>query len=359
MLIPPEDFLEKEVELNDVFLDPNNPRFLIESEGVAPESKITEDLVQQKCLSKMMKYGIEDLKESIKKVGFVQIDKVVVRSLKKGSFVVVEGNRRIAALKILEKEIEENEIQLDDAICKTIFKFHVIVYTGNEKDIAWIIQGLRHISGIRNWPSYQQAEVLVKFAHEKKIRVREAANIVGIKPPNASKLVRAWYGYQQAKNDEDYGQYVKPDNFSYFAEVIFGKPVLQEWLKWDEKENRFCDLANLKKLLSWMFPEEGKDPRLTSAMQLRDTLAPIMSQHPELFKKWENDESMTIEKLNFELGKHSATEVREWLEKIDDFNDDMKELPIMKIEAKKADFKEKFKETLKIIKKHLAILEKL
>lgn len=358
MLLPPKDFLEKKIELKDIFLDPNNPRFSTESEGQTPDSKVQEDSVQQKSLEKMMRYSLEDLKESIKKVGFVQIDKVVVRPLKTGGFVVVEGNRRIAALKSLEKEI--NEIQLDDDVRKTIFSFNVIVYTGNEKDIAWIIQGLRHISGIRNWPSYQQAEVLVKLAHEKKIRVREAANIVGIKPPNAARLVRAWHGYQEAKNDEDFGQYVRPDNFSYFDEVIFTKPVLQDWLKWDEKENRFCDPANLKKFLSWIFPgDDGKPPRLVSAMQLRDTLAPAMSRHQELFKRWENDESMTIERLIFELGKHSATEAKEWLEKIDDFNNDMRELPILKIEDKKADFKERLEVTLRIIQKHLAILEKL
>ena len=49
-------------------------------------------------------------------------------------------------------------------------------------------------------------------------------------------------------------------------------------------------------------------------MQLRDTLAEVISDHPELLRRWENDENMTIEKLNFELGKHSTTEVSEWLE---------------------------------------------
>ena len=37
----------------------------------------------------------------------------------------------------------------------------------------------------------------------------------------------------------------------------------------------------------------------------------------------------------------------------------MKELPVVKIEEKKADFKEKLEETLKIVQKHLAILAKL
>lgn len=359
MLLLPDDFIEKEVELRDVFLDPNNPRFSIESEVETPEDKISDAAIQEKCLGRMRNYGLEDLKESIKRIGFVQIDKVVVRPLKTAGFVVVEGNRRIAALKSIAKELADTEITLDEDIRKTFLHFKVVVYYGKEKDISWIIQGIRHISGVRNWPSYQQAELLIKLSREKRIGVKEASNIVGIGPIIATRFVRAWYGYLQAKNDEEYGQYMKPDHFSYFAEVIFVKPAFQEWLYWDEKRQRFNELTNLKKLLSWIFPEEGKEPRITRAMQLRDTLALVIQDHPELLKRWENDETMTIEKLNFELGKHAATEVGEWLEKIADFNKDMRELPIMKIEPKKDEFKKKLKETVDIAGKHLAFLAKL
>ncbi len=359
MLLTPDDFLEKEVELREVFLDPNNPRFSVESAGETAQEKITEDSIQQKCLMRMKAYGLDELKESIKRVGFVQIDKIVVRPLKTAGFVVVEGNRRIAALKSLAKELEANEITLDEDIKKTVMAFKVVVYKGKEKDIAWMIQGIRHISGVRNWPLFQQAELLIKLSREKKIGVREASNIVGIGPIIAARLVRAWFGYLQAKADEEYGQYVKPDHFSYFAEAIFFKPVLQDWLGWDEKKQRFNKLANLKKLLSWIFPEEGKEPRITRAMQLRDTLAEVIGAHPELLKRWENDENMTIEKLNFELGKHAATEVEEWLEKIDDFNREITDLPIMKIEPKKDEFTQKLEETLEIVRKHLTFLKKL
>lgn len=358
MLLSPKDFSDKEVKLKEVLLDPNNPRFSNESKAETPEDKIAADAVQQKCLNEMKKYGIEDLKESIKKVGFVQVDKVVVRPLKTGGSVVVEGNRRIAALKILEKEVAEG-MPLEEDVKNTILKFRVVSYNGADKDISWIIQGIRHISGIKDWPPYQQAEVLVKLTRQKKLGTREASNIVGIGPKVAGKLIRAWNAYQQAKEDEEYGQYVEPTHFSYFNEVIFLKPGLQTWFCWDDKEQRFSDTTSLKKLFSWIFPEEGKEPRISSAMQLRDTLSKVISEHPELLKRWENDETMTIDKLNIELGKHSPTEVNEWLEKIDEFNRDLKELSTVKIEAKKNDFNKRLKETVQIAQKHIDLLAKL
>lgn len=358
MILNYNDFKDKKVELKNVFLDPNNPRFSIESDVTLPDNKITEDYIQETCLTKMKAYGIDDLKESIKKVGFLQIDKVVVRPLKTKEFVVVEGNRRIAALKILEKAINRSEVELPNQIVDTILRFKVVVYTGKEKDIAWIIQGIRHISGIRNWPSYQQAEVLVKLSREKKLGVRETSNVVGIGSITAGRLVRAHYGFQQARQDDEYGQYIKPSHFSYFAEAIFVKPILRDWLGWNEKSSKFENLKNLKKLLSWIIPEEGKEPRLGRAMDLRDILSEVISRFPDLLKRFENEETMTVDKLNFEMGKRAPTDVEEWLQKIMEFNNDLEELPLLKVEKKKDDFKKALQQTYDTVKKHLGLLEK-
>jgi len=353
------DLREIDIELKNIFLDPNNPRFSIETEVKIPDKKIMEKAVQEKCLTRMKNYGIDALRESIRRVGFMPIDKVVVRPLPNGKFVVVEGNRRIAALKILQREIDNSEIQLNEKIKETILKFNVFEYRGTEKDIAWIIQGIRHISGIRNWPSYQQAEVLVKLSQEKKIGVREASNIVGIGPIIAGRLVRALNGFKQAKKDDEYGQYIKPSHFSYFAEAIFVKPILYEWLSWSEKSKKFENIKNLKKLLSWIIPKDGKDARIGRAMYLRDTLSVAISRHPDLMKRFENEETMTMGKLNFEMGKRTPTEVDEWLHKISEFNTDLEELPSIKISKKRASFQKALKETVKIVKKHLEILKHL
>jgi hypothetical protein len=358
MLISPKDFSPEEVEIKQVLLDPNNPRFSDESTVVVSDEKISSEAVQQKCMLEMRKYQLDDLKESIKKVGFVQIDKVVVRPLKAGFFVVVEGNRRIAALKILEKEIEEG-MSIEEDVKNTILKFTVASYNGKDNDISWIIQGIRHISGVKDWGPYQQTEVLVKLTQQKKLGIREAANIVGIGPKVAGKLVRAWNAFQQAKKDEEYGQDIKPKHFSYFNEVIFIKPALQTWFCWDEKTQKFTDTTNLKKLFSWVFPEENKEPRISSAMQLRDTLSTIISEHPELLKRWENDENMTIDKLNIELGKQSAVNIDEWVDKIEEFNKELKDLSTLKIEPRKHDFINKLKETIQLSQKHIDLLSKI
>jgi len=357
MILNLKDFEESETKLEEIFLDPNNPRFFIEPQSVTPDSKIMENVVQENCLSKMKDYGIDELKESIKNVGFIQIDKVVIRPLDTNRYVIVEGNRRVAALKTLKKEIENSEIQLPKEIVDSILRFRVIVYKGKEKDIAWIIQGIRHISGVRNWPSYQQAEILIKILKEKKVGIREASNALGVGPRVAARLVRGYRGYQQAKSDDEFGQSVLPSHFSYFEEAIFAKPALQSWLGWNENSEKFENILNLKKLLSWITSEEGKAPRISRAMDLRDVLSEAISSHPDLMKRFENEETMTIEKLNFELGKRTPIDVEDWLHRIKDFSRDLTELPSIKIMDKKTEFKDVLEELGDLIKKHLEILK--
>jgi hypothetical protein len=359
MILNLKDFEETDVSLNDVFLDPNNPRFFIEPQNVIPDNKFTEALVQEKCMDKMKDYEIDELKESVKSVGFLQIDKVVVRPLDNKKYVVVEGNRRIAALKILKKEVEKSETQLRKEIVDSLTRFKVVVYKGKEKDIAWIVQGIRHISGVRNWPAYQQAEILMKIIQEKKVGIREASNALGIGPKIAGRLVRAYHGLQQAKDDDEYGQNVFPSHFAYFMEAVFSRPALQNWLSWNETSKRFENITNLKKLLSWITePEEGK-PKVGRAIDLRDIVAEAVSSHPDLMKRFENEETMTVEKLNFELGKRAPIDVEEWLIRIKDSSRELKELSSVKIMDKKTEFIEALEELDNVIRQHVEILKKM
>lgn len=348
-----------DARLEEVFLDPNNPRFFIEPQNIVPDNKITEKAVQEKCLVKMKSYGIDDLKESIRKVGFLQIDKVVVRLLDTNKYVTVEGNRRIAALQILKNEVDIGEVQLPKEIENSIRKLKVVLYKGKEKDIAWVVQAIRHISGIRSWPSYQQAEILNKIMGEKKINLRDAANSVGIGPKVAARLIRAYQAYQQAKKDDEHGQYIVPSHFSYFEEAIFVKPAIQTWLSWNETSKKFENIANLKKLLCWITTQDEGEPRINRAIDLRDVLSEVINQHPDLMKRFENDETITIEKLNFELGKRTPVEVEDWLFAVKDCTRDLMELPSVKIVDRKEEFTKALEELSEIIKKHLEILKKL
>jgi hypothetical protein len=98
-----------QVQLTDLLLDPNNPRFseLGEALHAIPEARFAEPRVQSNTFEKMKDptFDVAELRDTIKTIGFLPMDRIVVRRWKGSSptekFVVVEGNRRVTALKWL------------------------------------------------------------------------------------------------------------------------------------------------------------------------------------------------------------------------------------------------------------------
>lgn len=112
-----------EAKLEQVYLDPNNPRVEIPKKEPIPEARILEDEIQRDCLEKLKEVGLFDLIGSISNSGFSIVDRVVLRPLKDEKYVVVEGNRRIAALKILAESHRKGHLTLPEKIIKGILKF--------------------------------------------------------------------------------------------------------------------------------------------------------------------------------------------------------------------------------------------
>ena len=99
--------------------DPNNYRFL---DGKKFKKKAAnrfhEESMQNATLEKLEQhYELDELKHSIITNGYVPMERIIVIPYpkKSGFFLVVEGNRRVAALKSLLKEEEEGVRELTPA----------------------------------------------------------------------------------------------------------------------------------------------------------------------------------------------------------------------------------------------------
>lgn len=81
------------VNISELIFDPKNPRLPQNLQGVRDEKKIIEYMVG---------YGnILELMESIAETGYSDAEPLLVVKDKKDKYIVVEGNRRLAAVKLL------------------------------------------------------------------------------------------------------------------------------------------------------------------------------------------------------------------------------------------------------------------
>src|ERR1700730_11134263 len=99
-----------ELDIGSLVLDPNNYR-LQDEEGfrATPPERYHLEQIQRATYQRLKATGLNELHDSIVANGFLPIERIVVTPCSNGappgSHLVIEGNRRVAALKQIAQEI--------------------------------------------------------------------------------------------------------------------------------------------------------------------------------------------------------------------------------------------------------------
>lgn len=149
------------VKYDHLVLDPNNPRFITrEEDKVAEEDFLGQD-VSGKTADKMSKerYKIPELANSIKQNGWQPVDYIFVRKLQdqKDRYIVLEGNRRVTAIREVMKD-ERVDPKLKDRL-RSIEVMEVLD-SGSpaelQRKISYLL-GVRHHGSLKRWTPFAQA----------------------------------------------------------------------------------------------------------------------------------------------------------------------------------------------------------
>jgi hypothetical protein len=278
----------QQVEWTQVYLDPHNPRLTGVDGEVGPlnvpDNEIPGEGLQAELLARLRKeQAIDELTEKIKKLGFLPIDRIVVRPLSSdpNSFVVLEGNRRVASIRSIHSS-QATLATLQQEVRDSISSFQVLVYDGGDPEIAWELQGLRHMGGVRAWGPYQQARFLVDLKERRGLEVTDVAQIAGLGRTVASRLLRSYYGFEEARNDPDFGDQIGEQDFSIFQEATFhrNQSPIWLWLDWNDSTHTFGNQGNLTTLLRLLKEpsEDTNEPRITRVNpDLRDKFGRLLT----------------------------------------------------------------------------------
>lgn len=274
-----------DVQLDQLLLDPNNPRFaeLGDSQEPVPETRIAEERVQRDALDKMKspKFDVVELRDTIKVIGYLPVDRIVLRPWSTGEnpkYVVIEGNRRVAALKWLIELHQTGRETFSPEQLENFTNLPALVLDERRApdSTRLVLPGLRHVSGIKEWGPYQKAKA-VHALRQGGQPAREVAQSLGLSTQAANQLWRSYLALEQMKQDEEYGELVLPNKYSYFEEIM-KRPNVKQWLGWDDNEQGFTNSARAKELYGWIIgelidEEEGEargEPKLPEAKSVRD-----------------------------------------------------------------------------------------
>lgn len=176
------------VPLKHLLLDPENPRL-----------PATMQHADQESLAVSLEIGFEAfaVAESIALNGYFASEPlIVIPAERSGYWIVVEGNRRLAALLGLARP--EIRAQFPDpqrweelAVTADVTPdTHIPVVVVENRAVVVPIIGFRHISGIMQWSPYAQARYIAKLVDTDGLSIPEVSKLIGIDRTKAGNLYR-------------------------------------------------------------------------------------------------------------------------------------------------------------------------
>lgn len=178
----------KFINVVDLVFDPENPR-LPESLAGAADSEIIEFFIRQ-C-------NLPELMMSIAEKGFFSGEPILVVEQLGGKFLAVEGNRRLAAVKLISSTdpapVQQKLIdQIREGANHRPATIPCLVFSARSDILLYL--GYRHITGIKEWDSLAKARYLKQLretfdADDHVAAHRALAKQIGSKAATVAKML--------------------------------------------------------------------------------------------------------------------------------------------------------------------------
>lgn len=249
------------IDTSKLEFDPENPRFYRLNEKAGSDTAVIEEMLDDE--------SVQDLMLSIGEQDYFPGEPLLV--VKKGkSYIVVEGNRRLAAVKLLNGQLrspkkKEKSVQLilDEATYKPT-KLPCLVYKNREDVLRYI--GYRHITGVKEWDALSKAKYLKELSdtfykktpHD--LLFKSLAKEIGSKPYYVGLLLTSLNLYEIAAGENffDLPMSEKDVDFSYITTAL-GYKNITDWLGLEDRndlEAENLNVGNLQRIFGWFFARD-------------------------------------------------------------------------------------------------------
>jgi len=274
--------------LKNFYLDPNNYRFVDHKEyKKVAQKNILDVKIQQRTrnfISGKNREGVKDLLDSFKANGFLEVDVIQLKDLGNNKYLVLEGNRRVTALKILKKDYD-NGLDIGKFSPETFKKVPSFIHENEDDATHRIIMGLKHISGNKKWPAINQAQLIYDYLkpywddgyYEEEINLCESLGITKAKLRGSQ---RAYHLILQYK-ESDYGDQFSSDMYYTFAEIT-KRPSIKKWIEWDDNSYSSVNEENTLRLFSWLSQREEQDEIEEDEIDDSKKYPPIITKYREI-----------------------------------------------------------------------------
>lgn len=259
------------ISLQQLKLDPKNPRLaslnLYEGDRELSQKELVEMLWAE--------MSVNEVATSIAANGYLPTEPLFVipedpnqTNESKRVYIVIEGNRRLAAVLLLwdaklRREIKATNLPaISPEILQELELLPVTIYP--DRQSLWPYLGFRHINGPQKWDSFSKAQYVAKVYEEYGISLSEIAAKIG---DYHSTVIRFYRGFTVLRQAEEQTSFNREDrainrfSFSHLYTAVSYKEF-QDFL--EIKENSLTrnpvpqsKLDSLVELMTWLYGKKS------------------------------------------------------------------------------------------------------
>lgn len=250
------------IPLADLHFDPQNPRFP-RTLKAANEEAVIEWMLNDASIIELM--------GAIGEKGYFPGEPLLVAKSKKNGYHVVEGNRRLTALKLLANPSLATVKKRAVAAAAENANEHpsdipTLVFDSRSEILGYL--GYRHITGIKEWDPLEKARYLKQLYDSEKTgteeeRLRAVARTIGSRSDYVARLLAGLAAYELAEEKDFFGLKLKADEIDFAVlTTAINYTNIAQYVGFDSGLKNFdpkkLHEEALAKLIQWMFERDSE-----------------------------------------------------------------------------------------------------
>lgn len=193
------------IPVSDLYLDPENPRLAGLDIRLDDQVAIARVLWEERA--------VNEIASSIAASGYWSHE-VLFAAHENDVLIVIEGNRRLAAVKLLLDDDLRDEVgasglpELSLDVRETLKELPVVICSRQD---VWEYIGFKHVNGPQDWDSIAKAQYIARVHNEYGVPLDDIARTIGDKHNTVRRLFRGLMVLEQA---ESTGRFNREDRYN-------------------------------------------------------------------------------------------------------------------------------------------------
>lgn len=266
------------VELSKLFFDAKNPRLA----ELGEHEDLTDDVIAGLLWRELA--ADEIVMSIVAAGGFFEHEPLFVENRGDDTYTVIEGNRRLAAVKLivdtkLRTKIKARHDAFDEVTSQLTAALNELPVIVTTRDEVWQYVGFKHVNGPRPWGAKSKAEYIASVHENQNVALDTIARQIGDRHATVKRLYRGLAVLRQAERE---GVFSEKDRWSKrfsFSHLYTGLDYegfqsflgIKESTSYGPKPVPAKNVKKLGELCEWLYGSKTKELRPV-----------IKSQNPDL-----------------------------------------------------------------------------